>query len=92
MNTGVNQRLSHGLIGIQQFHILADHGDGYQTLGIHMTVDDKIPLTEIRLRQIHTETVEYKLVQTLLVEHTRNHIDRRSIDNRNNRSRFYVGK
>ena len=92
VNTGVNQSFGYRLVGVQQLHIFADHGDSYLTFGIHMAVDYKIPFAEIGLWHIHTKTVQHKLVEPLFVEHTGNLIDGWGIGYRNNSPGFNVGK
>ena len=39
----------------------------------------KIPLAEVGFRHIHTKTIQYKLVEALLVKHAGNLVDRRGI-------------
>ncbi len=77
----MQQRLVQRLVGIDQLDVLAHHGDGDFLFRVHQAVDHALPVGEIgRRARAEAETLDDEVVQALLVEAQRNHVDGRCID------------
>ena len=72
VDTPVHQRLDQRDVGVLEIHVLADHRN--IDLGFRMLfrLDDRLPFTEIRRRQVQAELLDDDVVEILLVHHRRN--------------------
>ena len=92
LDAGMDQRLVERLVGVEQLHVLADHGDVDRLERIELGVEDMDPLGQIRLRRLEAELVADDIVEPLLVQHQRNAIDGIGILQRDDRTLFDVGE
>ena len=82
--TRVFERLVEGFVGILQFHILANHGNGHLLVGLYLAPQDIVPLAEIGLDTLQPEALHNDGIETVVVQHRRNFIDGVSIQYRDN--------
>ncbi len=92
MNTRVFKRFIQRLIGVQQLHVLADHGDGQLAILIQIAVDNRIPLRQVSGRTIQSKALDNQLVQPLSRQQRRNAIDGIHIAQGNNCAGFHIGE
>ncbi len=59
MTNSFDQRL----VGIQQLHVLADHGDGDFMLRVELGVDHGFPLGQIGAATLQAEALDDKITQ-----------------------------
>ena len=68
VDAGVFQGLVEGLVGVQQIHVLAHHGDGDFPLRMQLVLRHPLPLAEVRRRAIEVEALHDELVKPPVVE------------------------
>ena len=88
MAQGFDQRL----VGLQQLHVLADHGNGDFLVGIELAGHHAIPLGQIGGRALHAEALDDKIIQALGMQHGRNAVDGIDVFQADNRALFHVGE
>ena len=88
MAHGLDQRL----VGVQQLHVLADHGDGDFLLRVQLGIDHALPLGEIGRLALQAETLDDDVVQALGVQHGRNAVDGVDVFQTDHRTLFHVGE
>ncbi len=92
LDAGVAHGLDQRFVGIEKFHVLADHGDGDFLLGIQLGIDHAVPLGEIGATAFEAETLEHIVVQPLGMQHARNLVDGVGVRQADHRSLFDVGE
>src|SRR5690554_1520852 len=92
LDAGVAHGLDQRLVGVQQLHVLADHGDGDFLLGIELGVYHTVPLGQIGAAAFQTEALDHIVVQALGVEDTGNAVDGVGIRQADHRTLFDVGE
>ncbi len=88
----MTHRFDQRLVGVQQLHVLADHGDGDFVLGVELGVDDLFPLGEVSAAALQAKTFDHKVVQPLGVQDARDLVDGVGIFQRDDRTLFNVGE
>ena len=84
--------LDQRLVGIEQFHVLADHGDGDFVLGVELGIDHTVPLGQIGRAALQVETLNDDIVHTLGVHDRWNAIDSVDILQTDHRPLLNVGE
>ena len=85
LDAGVVQRLVQRLVGVGQVDVLAHHADAHGALGMLQPVDQRVPVGQVCRPRLQAEHVADDLVETLLVQHRRDLVDRIGIPDRNHR-------
>ena len=80
------------LVGIQQLHVLADHGDGDFVLGVELGVNHTLPLGQIGRTALQTKALNDEVVQALGVQYGGDAIDGINVFQTDNRTLFHVGE
>lgn len=92
LDAGVAHGLDQRLVGVQQLHVLADHGDGDFLLRVQLGIDHALPLGKIGRLALQAETLDDDVVQTLGVQHGRNTVDGIDVFQADHRALFDVGE
>ncbi|CDN42609.1 Uncharacterized protein BN871_BO_00110 [Paenibacillus sp. P22] len=79
LDAGMGKGLHDAEVGVVQSDVFADNGDLRLALEVFHAVDERFPLGHLRLRHIKLQMIDDVLVQTLLLEHQRNLVQRRGI-------------
>ena len=85
-------RLDQRFVGVQKFHVLADHGDVDFLLWMQLGIDDTIPFGEIGATAFETETFDDIVIEALGVQDARNLVDGIGVRQADHRTLFDVGK
>ena len=92
LDAGVTHRLDQRLVRIEQFHVLANHGDGDFFFRVELGIDHAIPLGQIGAATLQAETLDDEVVQTLGMQHARNFVDGVDVFQADHRTLFDVGE
>ena len=65
LDASVAHRLDQRFVGVQKFHVLADHGDVDFLLWMQLGIDDTIPFGEIGATAFETETFDDIVIEAL---------------------------
>ncbi|MND60290.1 hypothetical protein D3C80_515140 [compost metagenome] len=91
-DAGVTHRFDQRLVGVQQLHVLADHGDGDFVLRVELGVDHGFPLGQIGTAALQAETLDDEIVQALGVQDARDLVDGIGVFQRDYRTFFDIGE
>ena len=92
LNAGMHQRLVERLVGVEQLHVFADHGDIDRLQGVKLGIEHMHPLGEVSRSRLKTQLVANNLVEAMLMQHQRNAVDGVGILQRNDGTFFNVGE
>ena len=92
LDAGVGHRLDQRLVRVQQFHVLADHGDGDFTLGVELGIDHPVPFGQVGLPALQAEALDDDVVQALGMQHRRDAVDGVDVFQGDHRALLDVGE
>jgi len=88
----VAHRLDQRFVGVQKFHVLADHGDVDFLLWMQLGIDDTIPFGEVGATAFETETFDDIVIEALGMQDARNLVDGIGVRQADHRTLFDVGE
>lgn len=88
----MTHRLDQRLVGVQQLHVLADHGDGDFVLRVELGIDHGFPLGQIGTGALQAEALDDEVVQALGVQDARDLVDGVGVFQADDRALFNVGE
>ncbi len=92
VDTCVFERFVERLVGIQQIHVLANHGDHDLALGVALVVHHQIPLREIGSARSELEFLHHQAVESPLMEMARDRIDALGVHQRHHGALLDAGE
>ncbi|MND61809.1 hypothetical protein D3C80_530710 [compost metagenome] len=85
-------RFDQRLVGIQQLHVLADHGDGDFTGRVQLGIDHAVPFGQVGAAALQAETLDDEIVQALGMQDGRDLVDGVDVLQGDDRALFHVGE
>ena len=93
LQTGMFQRFVQRLVGVEQIHVLADHGNAHAAaLFAELATQHIVPFREVGRRAIELEALNHEFIQAIGVQHAGDTVNGVDIQQRNHRALFHVSE